>query len=44
MYNYIIFDIAVLSPLQKLLLEELNEKFSFKDLRFALSQDKRRRV
>ncbi|WP_349947905.1 HAD family hydrolase [Lacrimispora sp. BS-2] len=45
MYNYIIFDIdgtildteiAVLSSLQKLLLEELNEKFSFEDLRFAL--------
>jgi len=45
MYNYIIFDIdgtildteiAVLSSLQKLLLEERNENFSFEDLSFAL--------
>ncbi|MCB2355538.1 HAD hydrolase-like protein [Clostridium estertheticum] len=45
MYNYIIFDIdgtildaefAVLSSLQKLVLEELNKKFSFEELRFAL--------
>ncbi|MBU3174855.1 HAD family hydrolase [Clostridium estertheticum] len=45
MYNYIIFDIdgtildtefAVLSSLQKLVFEELNKKFSFEDLRFAL--------
>lgn len=45
MYNYIIFDIdgtildteiAVLSSLQKLLLEELNKNFSFEDLKFAL--------
>jgi HAD superfamily hydrolase (TIGR01549 family) len=45
MYNYIIFDIdgtildteiAVLSSLQKLLFEELNNNFSFEDLRFAL--------
>ncbi len=45
MYNYIIFDIdgtildtetAVLSSLQKLLLEELNKNYSFEDLSFAL--------
>ncbi len=45
MYNYIIFDIdgtildteiAVLSSLQKLLLEELNTDFSFEELKFAL--------
>jgi HAD superfamily hydrolase (TIGR01549 family) len=44
MYNYIIFDIdgtildteiAVLSSLQKLLLEELNKDFSFEELKFA---------
>lgn len=45
MYKYIIFDIdgtildtetAVLSSLQKLLLEELNKNYSFEELRFAL--------
>ena len=45
MYNYVIFDIdgtildtefAVLSSLQKLVLEELNKDFSFEELRFAL--------
>jgi HAD superfamily hydrolase (TIGR01549 family) len=45
MYKYIIFDIdgtildtefAVLSSLQKLVLEELNKKMSFNELRFAL--------
>ncbi|MPQ30538.1 HAD family hydrolase [Clostridium estertheticum] len=45
MYNYIIFDvdgtlldteIAVLSSLQKLVSEELNENYSFEDLKFAL--------
>lgn len=45
MYNYIIFDIdgtildteiAVLSSLQKLVLEELNKNLSFDELRFAL--------
>ncbi len=45
MYNYIIFDIdgtildtefAVLSSLQKLVSEELNKKYSFEELRFAL--------
>ena len=47
MYNYIIFDIdgtildteiAVLSSLQKLLLEERNENFSFEDLSFGDSR------
>ncbi|SHI82362.1 haloacid dehalogenase superfamily, subfamily IA, variant 1 with third motif having Dx(3-4)D or Dx(3-4)E [Clostridium amylolyticum] len=45
MYNYIIFDIdgtildtetAVLSSLQKFLLEELNKNYSFEDLNFVL--------
>ncbi|MFT5875043.1 MAG: HAD superfamily hydrolase (TIGR01549 family) [Clostridium sp.] len=45
MYNYIIFDvdgtlldteIAVLSSLQKLVSEELNNNYSFEELRFAL--------
>lgn len=45
MYNFVIFDVdgtildtemAVLSSLQKLLLEELNKHYSFEDLKFAL--------